>query len=389
MSKKKDSKKKHHKSKDKKKKKQQQQKKAQPSVRDPRHRLIRWGIVAILSLIVVVLSIYWIPGDVQYKVTETYVFSGQETGSVHLSVLLPVTGYYQEVIGLEVTWPGSWELHSDGRLNIVRFETDVQAGDTVEAVIEYQVNLWQGHTRWVEDNPEISNLGRPDVIQPDDLDLIAWTEELNVEGNDLLIARQIFDDAKQSLNEPTERHDPAGVVSSIEGANLLTAMYHAVDMPARTVTGLMMPVTIPFIPVRASWNHPAEAHAWVEIFVEDAWLMADPNSANPFYQRDLFGWTDGKHLVYEEITAEAALFQSLINEAEDNGTWMAEMSAPLRFVAWSQMQSEDIELTPMVTLRKIWDARLVMIFSVVLILVVLNWLYEGDQRRWQKISKDE
>ena len=388
MSKKKDSNK-HHKSKDKKKKKHQHQRKARPSVRDPRHRLIRWGIVAILSLFVVILSIYWIPGDVQYEVTETYIFSVQETGSVHLSVLLPATGYYQEVIGLDVSWPGSWELNSDGRVNIVRFETDVQAGETVEAVIEYQVNLWQGHTRWVEDNLETSDLERLDVIQPDDLDLVAWLEGLTVEGNDHLTARQIFDFASNYLQSPTEGHDPAGVVSDIEGANLMTALYHAVDMPARTVTGLMMPETFPFIPVRASWSHPAEVHVWGEVFVEDAWLMVDPTSANLFYQRDLFGWTDGKHLVYEEITAESAIFQTLIKEAVDNGTWVAEMPEPLRFVAWSQMESEGIEFTPVVILRKIYDARLVMLFSVILILAVLNWLYEGDQRRWQKITKDE
>jgi len=115
------------------------------------------------------------------------------------------------------------------------------------------------------------------------------------------------------------------------------------------------------------------------------WQIADPSWSEGFYKQDLLGWTDGRHLAYDTSDHENLVYRSLLAEAEENGDWIVAMSAPMRFVAWSEMEAEEMTFTPEVSLRKIWDARYLMIFSVTLILLVTNWLIEED---WRKICKD-
>jgi len=385
MSKKKEKKEKHHKG------KKQEKKKDRSKAWWYSPKWIRWGIVFILSVVLVFLSLFWLPAELHYEITETYTFSAEEMAPLYLTVLLPTSGPYQDVLEPEITWPGSWDIHSDGRLNVLRMESDIQAGETVEAVITFRVDLFQGSARWFGEPVRSDDLAPSEDIQSASPEIIARANELTVSGNDRQTARQIFDFTIRHLDWPKESRVNAnlsalnayetGVGGCAEHANLVAALCRAAGIPTKTISGLAMPETVPFIPVSATWGHPAGAHAWNEIFIDDAWSLADPSWSGQFYKRDLFGWADGKHLAYDEIAHEAQVYTPLLAEAEDQGTWIAAMSAPLKFVAWSEMDIENMQFSPAVTLRKTWDGRFMMMVSVILILVMLNWLIDGDNRR--------
>lgn len=354
-------------------------------------KIIRWGIVFLLALVFVFLSLYWIPGELHYVITETYSFTSDEDTPLFLGVLLPTSSHYQEVSEPDITWQGVWDIRSDGRLDIVLFEVDLQAGETEKAVIQYQVNLYQGQARWVGDPIMSDDLAPEELIQSDHPEITAKAEEFKVAGDDRATARQIFNFTFQHLEWQQETRMDAdlsaltalqsGVGGCAEHANLMTALCRAAGIPAHTISGLAMPEMIPFIPVTAAWNHPAGAHAWVEVFADDLWQMVDPSWSERFYHKALFGWTDGRHLAYDKALHEEQVYQSLLAEAVDNGDWIAAMSAPLRFVAWSDIDAEQMDFTPEVTLRKTWDARYLMIFSVIVILLVMNWLAAEDRQQ--------
>lgn len=349
--------------------------------------VVRWIVVGFLSLVVVITSLFWVSGDLHYDITETYTFTGEDSGYVHLTVMLPTSGHYQEVLEPVIEWPGTWDLRLNGRLNVLRLEMDLEAGQAAEAVIRYGVNLWQGEARWVGEPVTSADLTSTDLVQSDHPEIVSQAISLRVPDNEAQTVKQIFDFTIQHLEWQAEdrinadlsalRALQTGVGGCAEHANLMASLCRAVDIPARTISGLAMPEMVPLIPLSTTWSHPAGAHAWVEVFVNDVWQIADPSWSGQFYQRDLLGWTDGQHLAYETVARESEVYLPLVEEAESEGTWIAAMSGPLRFVAWSDLPNESIVFTPRVTLRKTWDARFVMMFSVILILVLLNWLF-GD-----------
>ncbi len=359
-------------------------------LRMPHAKWIRWGIVTLLSLVFAVLSLFWIPGNLHYIVTETYAFTSDEAAQVKLAVLLPTSGHYQDISEPDITWQGVWDIRSDGRLDVALFEVDLEAEGTVHAVIQYQVALSQGEARWVGDPVTADDLAPAEEIQSDHAEIIAQAESLTNDGDEQETVRQIFTftyhhlDFSQETGTDTDLSAlsafQSGVGDCAEHANLMTALCRAAQIPAHVISGVIMPDIIPFIPVTAAWDHPAGAHAWVEFFADDAWQMADSGWSGQFFKHTLFGWTDGRHLVYDTALHEAQVYQSLLAEAENDSNWLAAMSAPLRFVAWSDGQAESIQFTPEVTLRKTWDARYLMILSVVVILVVMSWLI-GENRR--------
>ena len=171
-----------------------------------------------------------------------------------------------------------------------------------------------------------------------------------------------------------------GVGGCTEHAYLMASLCRAEEIPTRVINGLALPDSIPFIPVSAVWNHPAGSHAWVETFYNHAWYFADPSWANQFLKRDPFGWVNGRHLAYEEAGREAAVYEPLIEEAEANGTWIAAMNSPLRFVAWSTLSFESMHFIPKVTVQKVWDSRYLLFVSLLLILWILVWVARDDRR---------
>lgn len=367
-----------------KKKKQQSSKKEVAQETSLRPKLIRWGVLAVISLVVISLSLYWIPAELIYEITEVYTFSADETGTLQLTVLLPRTGHYQEISEPDINWPGTWEIHSDGRLNVLQMVIDIEAGATIEGIVSYQVNLWQGKTSWSGEPVLPEHLSPSENIQSDRNDLVEQAAELTVSDDKSATAQQIFNFTLKHLAWPREDRINAdlsalnayrsGVGGCAEHANLMIALCRAAEIPARPINGLAMPEIFPLIPLSEVWGHPAGAHGWTEIFVDHTWKLADPSWSGQFYKRDLFGWTDGKHLAYDTPAHESAVYQPLVKEAEENGTWIGAMSAPLRFVAWSDVSIESMQFIPKVTLQKTWDGRLLMVASILLIFVILDWI---------------
>lgn len=354
-------------------------------------RWISWTVVGILSLIAVTLSLFWFPGDIYYMVTETYSFDAAGSVKVNLIVILPTSGHYQEVLEPEITWPGSWTSEIDGNLEVIWFEADLEAGQNAEAVIRYQVNLFQGEVGWSGDPAAEADLMPSETIQSDHPTLIDLAEQLTISGDTRQTALQIFDFTNHHLDflDATSAEVDATALDAFQAgsggsgahANLMAALSRAASLPAHVVNGLLMPETIPFIPVSESWDHPAKVQAWVEVLAGDEWLAADPSLSKHFYQRALFGWVDGKHLVYETPSKLDEVYGSIAEALGENDTLIGEMSGPLYFVAWSEAALEGITLTPTVTVCKTWDARYLLAFSIFVILVVINWLFERDRKR--------
>jgi hypothetical protein len=380
MSKKKDKK---SKGKSKAEKKKQTRSDGQPE----QHRPVRWGLVVLLSLLAIVFSLFWIPAELRYTITETYTFSAEDVSKVNLIVLLPTSGPNQEVLEPAITWPGTWEMALEGRLNVLRLVAEIEEDQAIEAEIKYRVNLWQGEAKWVGDPVLSDDLDSSEDIQSDNPWITDRADQLWVKDNPRKTSMNIFDFTIEHL-APPEGAQPWG---AIEYVNLMAALCRSADVPTHTVRGLLIPEIIPFITVSAEWNHPANTHDWVEVHVGDVWLLADPSRSGQFYQRDLFGWTDGKHLVYDKTINLEDVYETLVVEAEDNGMWIESSLSPLYFVAWSDAEGEALEMSPMITVRKTWDGRMLMIASVIIILMVLNWLYEEDKRRLtgNKVRKDE
>ncbi len=346
--------------------------------------VIKTGVLVLLSLVIVVLSLYWLPGDLHYRITEVYQFSAAEAGPVTLVVLLPTTGQYQEVFDPAVDWPGEVDSRQAGRLQVLRLWTDLRAGETVEAQITYTVHLWQGRAVWSGEPANPEDLAATAEIQSKNPAIVAKAEVLGIPENESRTARRIFEFTNRHLEWPQDdRMHPemsaldalqSGIGGCTEHAYLMTALNRAQGIPTRVIHGLVLPDTIPLIPTSAVWNHPAGSHAWAESLFDHTWHFVDPSCANRFLQRDLFGWVDGTRLAYDEMAQVEAVYQPLITEAEANGVWIAAMNAPLRFVAWSDLSFESMHFIPQVTLRKVWDSRYLLFLSLILILWILAWV---------------
>ncbi len=362
------------------------------------HRWILLSVLFLILALVVVISLFCIPGDLHYQVTETYTFSSDQMGSVNLSLLLPTSGPYQEILAPQVTWPGSWEGTSEGRLNVLSLQGDILAGQTLEAVITYQVHLWQGEAQWHGMPARSVDLAPQPDIQSDHLEIVEQAGVLEDPDSRMTTARRLFNFTMWHLRWPQETRINAdlsalnayrtGVGGCTEHANLMTALSRAAGIPAHTVSGLAMPEMVPFIPIRTTWDHPAGAHAWSEFYVRGAWYLADPSWSGDFFKRDLFGWTDGRHLVYDEIGQESVVYDRLLSEAEANGEWIGAMSAPLRFVAWSDVGIDAMRFTPEVSLRKTWDSRVVLMISIIVIILVLYWLARENPRSGKPFEEE-
>jgi len=369
-------------------KREEQKKKAEARYRS--QKWFSWGIVGLLSLVAVVLSLFWIPGEIHYMITETYTFTTAESTRVYLSVLLPTSGNYQEVLTPEITWPGSWTTEPVESMEVVRFESDLAVGETAEAVIRYQVNLSQGDAQWSGKPAIADDLAPSDVIQSDSPEIIDQAVKLTVTEDDLGSALEIFDFTRQYLVVDEHSSDTAlsaldvyhaGSGGSTEHANLMTALCRAANLPAHIVNGPVLPETLPFISVSFIREQLGSAQDWVEVYAGDQWQMADPSLAKRFFQQSLFGWTDGKHLVYGTASEMTQVSQAFTSELGKSGILIGEGSAPMHFTAWAEVPVDNITFTPAVTLRKTWDARYLMAFSVITILVVINWLLAKDRKR--------
>ncbi len=334
-----------------------------PSRRWP--RVIFSVLSALLTATLFLAAITFLPATVHYHITERYTFEAPEDSQVALSVLAPVSGPYQWVGPVRATWEGQQELRDAGALTVVELRGAIAAGRPATAVIDYEVRLPQGPATWA--GPvRAADLEPQTDIESDAPAIQAQAAQLG-RGAARADAYGIFRFVAGYLSWPTGTRMGGGqsalqaYESRIGGcgefANLTVAMLRARGIPARSISGLAfinLAVLPPYWPAQTYiWGHPAAAHAWVELYADGRWEMADPSWASRGIPS--FGRNDGSHLSFGEAGAEQALYQQIHEGAQANGHIAGGMSAPLKFVA--SASGEGVRVTPSASVRKGWDGR--------------------------------
>lgn len=354
-------------------------------------KLVPGIAILILSIIALFLSFFWVPGDVYYRVRETYTFTVSDNTSVNLAVLLPSSGPTQDIFDPQVEWPGSWQISEEGGLQVLTMEASLQANETIEAVITYRVNLSQGVSRWVDDPVKAADTNESEDIQSDAPEIIAQAELLQIEGDDEGTLQQIYEFTRGYLAESKEVVDgvdqsaltvyKTGNVDKIGRANLLAALCRVNGLPARTIIGQRLPNTIPFIPALKTGQFPGQNSFWNEVFYDSAWGLVDPNSGKCFFKPAALGWSDGRYLVYGETDLVDQAIQGLVQNDEDADQWMSYSTESLRYAAWADVDQDGVDLASKASIMTIWDARWIMFVSLVVIVIMIAWLMQEKQHK--------
>lgn len=356
---------------------------------------IRKLLYYLLSVVVIgiaaVIGYYVLPARISYTVTERYTFSGaQNDSSVALGVMLPKSGPYQEVENLNVIWSGEQSTESLTAVDLLKLVGQLHQGELVQAQISYDVRLQVGPAVW--DAPVEPFQTQPQAgIESQEAVLVSQAEQIG--GRDEVDkAYQIFAYTSEKLSWPTGSRINVttsaldAYTSEVGGcdefAHLMTALLRAEGIPSQAISGLAFREMIPLTSVTNTWNHPAGSHAWVEFKAGDQWRMADPSWASYFPNWLYYGRNDGRHLSYGETQAHTEAYNSLQGWAEEQGTLVAAMSAPLKFVA--SAAGEGVTLTPDVTVKAGWNGRMVNMLALILVTAVPFRIYEEWKKRQKK-----
>ena len=333
-----------------------------------RKRTRRWiarSVLALLSLSFIFISLYWIPANLTYRISERLTISSADSTELNLVILLPTTGSYQTVSEPEVDWAGSWQSERAGRANLVRLEGAIQAGETLTATISYDVHLVMGRAIWTGEPVLSEELLPQEGIPSGSPEVIAQAEGLMVENEPLATAGQIYDAVACQT----------GLTDSREQANVLAAFNRAAQIPTRVVTGWVLPDSVPLF--RRQIGKDTGLQFWNEVFLQDLWRLEDASCCRRFPRQRLLGWSDGRHLVLETGGDLEAVYRSLAKEAGQDGWQLSSSSSPA-YVIWSTDGAETPEVVPVMIVKKTWDGRWIMAIAVVVILTVLEGMMETD-----------
>jgi hypothetical protein len=356
-----------------------------------------WGYFArsflYIVLMLTALAVGWfvIPASVHYHLTERYMFSSpQQDAAIYLAVIVPKTGAYQTVENTHVIWNGIQEQISYPSLDVLKFQGAIRSGETQEATISYDVILRQGPAGWVAPVMDFQLQPQAD-IESDQAILVHQASQI-ASGQTRRDAYALYSFTSDYLSWPKgariggNQSALAAYTTRVGGcgefANLAVALYRAAQIPAQAITGLALPASPPFWSDTKTWNHPGGAHAWVEVYTEAGWEMVDP-SWGSYWPKPLkgmwFGRNDGSHLSYGESGQYTQLYDELISWGKQHGTLAGAMSNPLHFV--SSASSEEVSVTPSVTLQKGWDGRWIVTVGLYLLLIVLIRVLESYFKR--------
>lgn len=298
-------------------------------------------VLSILSAVLGLLAMGFLPASVNYTITETYIFSTENETEVTLTVFLPKDGPYQTLSHQEVEWAGSIEEERDaGSLDILTLRGTLQPG-THEARITYAARLRQGTARWEGDVDPVT-LQPQSRIESDHPEIQA-TASMIGDGASREDAYEIMKYVSNYLTLPTgdvvggRRPTALSALQSRLGvcddyAHLMVGLLRAREIPSRVVWGLAFgnPFSLPYGPPETKiWNHTGVSHAWVEVFTGEKWEKADPTWAKstPWLY---FGRTTGSHLSYGDAEEHEILYQEMMDEANRTGQLVGAMSAPLK-----------------------------------------------------------
>lgn len=319
-----------------------------------------------IGVVCVMVAAAYLPASVHYSITETYQFKVPIETDITLIVLFPQDGPYQTITRSDPLWSGTFAVQKTESVDIITLRGTLSPG-THEATVTYSAKILQGRARW-DGEVEPEHLAPHPRIESDHPDIIAKAFEIGG-GTTRGDAYDIFNFVAGSLTHPAGDRinvcfTALDALQSGEGvcedySQLLVALFRARGIPARMVSGLALPdlLTLPYGPSKTQqWNHPAVAHAWVEVFTGQQWEMAEPTwVTSELLGRYYFGRSSGQHLSYGDDILRAALYEQIWDQVAEEGHIVGAMSAPLKFVAGAT--TEGVFVIPAITMAKGWDGR--------------------------------
>lgn len=355
------------------------------------NRLLRMLSYVILIIVIPIGGFFLYPTWVKYQVVETYAFSPKQAGDeVWLAIMRPKNNAYQRLENISITWSGQVFEQQYAEVETIFFENVSANPEAFEAQLSYDVALLQGHPVWQAALDEKYTLPQK-YIESDAPALVDAARNICAAQNaDATL--QIFAFTADYLSWPqgTRIGDEQSALEAYntkigvcgEFANLMTALARACGIPARSISGLSMPMFWPpFFTSAATWNHPGGAHAWVEIQTNEGWTIADPSWASGMpFSRFWFGRSSGQYLSFGEVGEYERIYEEILAWGQKRGTIIGAMSAPLKFVAISN--NADVTIVPSATVKKIRDDRwLFSVGSYILLLIAANRIENYHRQR--------
>jgi len=343
------------------------------------NKLVRSVMYIVLLITIPGALFFLLPTHLEYQVIERYTFSSDQDGNqFSVAVLLPLSGAYQEINNVQIAWPGEVLRRQYDEVELVILDQPPGGSALLEAEISYEASLAQGNMRW-NANVEESHLLPQKNIESDAPELLKAAETI-CSGQKVDQAYPVYSFTAGYLSWPTgtqtggEQSALAAYNSRIgvcgEFANLMTALNRACGIPAKSISGLSMPMfSPPMMTTARVWNHPGGAHAWVEVYTDGKWAIADPSWASQMpFNRLWFGRSLGQYLSYGEVGEQERIYDEIIAWGEERGTIIGAMSAPNKFVAVSS--DENAAVTPSVQVKKVKDHRWILAVSSFLLLTI-------------------
>lgn len=346
------------------------------------YNLIR-GVLYGVILLGMGYIVFFVDPPTSYVITEQYTIKAPEKSKFALSVLVPKTLDYQQVSNLRISGGEKVVIRDTPGLQVVMLELR-EVKDTVIR-ISYDVYLPEGEISWAG-NVTAGDLSPQQGIESDHPELIAKSKSI-ASGQTLDDAEKIYKFVSTWLKWPRESRTNVTLSAlnayqtKIGGchdfAQLLTAMLRAQGIPARSISGLALPLFVNFRKPD-NWNHQAGAHAWVEFHADGKWHFSDPSWGGSRY----FNRCDGLHLSYGEEESERQIFErtramlvaafTAEMNADSAYAIVGAMTAPLKFIAVANDKQVKIIPTAMVKIK--YGYRLPVLLSVFLFIGVVEWL---------------
>lgn len=358
------------------------------------NKLLKWRwptwvkiTLCLAILTAVTLSAFWgLPASIQYRVTENYLLSAPEGASIYLGLLLPKSNASQMIKNVRVSWPGTARKEQVGQVDVLRLIANGINDSLVEATVQYDVILDQSKTSWEGEVQDVYLQPQPGIESDDPA--ILKRASLITNGTSRDDAYAILQFTSEHINwsagglecsDTSALHAYEDGVGSCSGfANLMVALCRASGIPARRMSGIILPDLAPFWSSSAQpWEHPGEAHGWVEIHTEYGWESADPSCSSGLLRRFQFGRHDGRYLSFGECESEGRSYAEMYRWATGKGQLIGSEFAALKFVTTAD--SDDVTVTPKVGVKKRWDGR---IFNTLIVWVAAVSILIFLSRRW-------
>ncbi len=358
------------------------------------HLLYGLGWMLCLGVIsfAVLGSFFLIPANIHYHVREEYTFSGGgEEAAASLVVMLPKTGPYQSVDDLEVFWDGSQTTEDHSFVDVLKLSGEIDKGDDLVAIIEYDVKLPQKKLYWVAPVEDFQLLPQRG-IESDSACIQAQADILGA-GITEKDAYDVYAFTAEYLTYSREQADCTGVSALRafeEGkcacagyARVMTALCRASGIPAQMVLGLVYPDPMFKLQDTSFPNNPNEAHAWVEYHSEGSWKMADPTWGAKYFKFMQFDRNDGRHLVYGEVEEILDVNGIMRGWAYEQTPILMGGKTSFRYFATSDL--EETSFQPAISIQRKWDGRWL---NTIIIWAGLVWFLCRNRGRIIKIAAE-